>query len=126
MKTIQQGLAVALVAVTAAAALEAKARPDSGFETIACQAIEAQAVASFGVQFVIFHYRDLADRGRLGQLLRAHGRTNVQFEVRGGPWRTATVLRLRSCFGRGLLVFAVSGPALARGDDFLIRFPSEH
>jgi hypothetical protein len=86
--------------------------------------MEVEVAAKFGVRLVIFHYRDAADRNRLGQLLRAYDGTSVQFETPGGPWRAATVLRLKSCFGRGLLVFAISEPALARGDNFFIRFSS--
>ena len=91
---------------------------------IACQAMEVKASARFAIRLVVFHYRDQADRNRLGQLLRKYDGGNVQFETRGGPWRPATVLRLKTCFGRGLLVFSASGPKLARGDEFLIEFPS--
>jgi hypothetical protein len=102
------------------------ARSNSGTsaETIACRAIEAEVATRFAVSLVVFHYRGTADRDRLGQLLRKYDGGNVQFKTHGGPWRPATVLRLKTCFGRGLLVFSVSGPKLARGDEFMIEFPS--
>jgi hypothetical protein len=113
---------LALLVAIATPAL-ARSKPATEVESIACRAMEAEVSARFGVRVVIFHYRDAADRNRLGQLLRKYDGTTVRFETQGGSWRPATVLRLKTCFGRGLLIFAASEQALAQGDDFLIEFP---
>lgn len=88
--------------------------------------METGVSARFGVRLVIFHYRDPVDRDRLGRLLRQFDGATVQLQAGSGPWHTATVLRLKNCFGRGLLVFSNSEPALNRGDTFLVRFPRHH
>jgi hypothetical protein len=104
-------------------------------QTIACRVLEVEESAQYGVRLVIFHYRDESDRAKLGAFLRKDNGATVSFELPGGKWRAATVLRLRVCFGRGLLVFPLSRPrrhparhpaaqgaALARGDVILVRF----
>lgn len=109
-------------------------------QTIACRVLEAEESTRYGVRLVIFHYRDDAERAKLGALLRKDDGATVEFQSPGGKWRPATVLRLRICFGRGLLVYRLSraarraspalarrapanGSVLARGDVFFVRFP---
>jgi hypothetical protein len=116
-------LALVVLLIPMAAPASAPPKPATEVETIACRAMEAGVSTGFGVRIVIFHYRDAADRNRLGQLLRKYNGATVRFETQGGSWRPATLLRLKTCFGRGLLVVASSAPPLAHGDDFLIQFP---
>jgi hypothetical protein len=51
----------------------------------------------------------------------------VEFQMgEADGWRTATVARLKSCFGRGLLIVSSGqggGMKLAEGGTFLLRFP---
>ncbi len=90
---------------------------------VACRVLEAKESAQFGVRLAIFHYQNPSDRARLGALLRANDGKSVEFQERAGNWLPATVVRLKMCFGRGLLVYRLSAPPLAKGDQFLLRFP---
>lgn len=89
-----------------------------------CRVMEVAASAQFHVRLVIFHYRDAADRARLGELLRQYDGEAVQFQSGDGAWQNATVLRLKTCFGRGLLVFSTSVPPLAAKEEIVVRFPA--
>ncbi|HLI34848.1 MAG TPA: hypothetical protein VKW70_07375 [Terriglobia bacterium] len=92
---------------------------------IACRVMEGGASRQFGVSIVIFHYRDAADRDRLGNFLRHYDGTTVEFQVKNSAWQKATLLRLKTCFGRGLLIFPVSEVRLAPGDEFMLRSPRD-
>jgi uncharacterized protein YcfJ len=95
---------------------------------VACRVIEVHTSREPAVSVVVFHQRDKVDADRLSGLLRraVEGGT-VEFQLAEGPtWQQATVARLKSCFGRGLLI-VTSGPPgagpLSQGDTFLLRFP---
>ncbi len=92
---------------------------------IACRVMEVGASRQFGVSIAIFHYRDAADRDRLGSFLRHYTGTTVEFQMKNGAWQKATLLRLKTCFGRGLLIFPVSEVRLAPGDEFMLRSPRD-
>ena len=79
-----------------------------------------------GATAVIFHQSDKADGPRLGELLLAHSGEDVVFETRDGHAHSATVARVKSCFGRGLLLFATRDAQLAADDDFVLRFSQKH
>ncbi|HEY6293466.1 MAG TPA: hypothetical protein VI455_18085 [Terriglobia bacterium] len=70
---------------------------------------------------MIFHQADSSDRDQLGAFLKEHDASSVQFQTPQGSWQEATVFRLKTCFGRGLLVFPAGRAALAEGDRFLLR-----
>lgn len=89
--------------------------------TIACRALEAHAVENLGVSLVVFHHRDEAARGAMGELLRQHAGAAVEFQTRDGQWHAATLLRLKNCFGRGLLVFSTGSARLAEKEEFALR-----
>ena len=89
---------------------------------IACRVMEVFKAEPPGVTAVIFHQRDKADGPRLGELLLAHSGHEVEFEINGGKHQ-ATVFRVKSCFGRGLLIFASGEAKLAEKDAFVLRFP---
>ena len=95
-------------------------------ETVECRAMEVFEAERVGVRAVIFHQRDKADGPRLGGLLLAHSGEEAEFQTHDGRWHHATVARLKSCFGRGLLLFAASETKLTAGEDFVLRFPGSN
>jgi len=60
----------------------------------------------------------------LSALLRQHSGVIVEVQISGGGWQSATVVRLKSCFGRGLLVLPPDAPMPKDGDTFFLRFPA--
>jgi hypothetical protein len=76
------------------------------------------------VTVVVFHQQDEKERIRLGSLLRQHSGASVEFQAADGAWHTASVLRLKSCFGRGLLLFSAETTQLREKEEFLLRFSS--
>jgi len=90
-------------------------------ETLACRVIESKTAAGPRVRLVIFHQGDSSDRETLGTFLKAHDGGSIQFQTSRGSWQPATVFRLKTCFGRGLLVFSNDQADLAEGDRFLLR-----
>jgi hypothetical protein len=90
--------------------------------SVACRAMEVFEAEPPGATAVIFHQRDKADGPRLGELLLAHSGHEVEFESNDGKRHRAMVFRVKSCFGRGLLVFASHEVKLAAKDNFVLRF----
>lgn len=90
---------------------------------IVCRALEVKTVERMGVAFVLFHQASKGDSARLGELLRANDGASVEFETSDGKSHTATLLRLGTCFGRGLLVFPAGSARLSRQEQFWLRFP---
>jgi hypothetical protein len=91
---------------------------------VACRVLEVHTSAQPAVTMIVFHQQDQKDGTRLGSLLRQHSDASVQFQTADGTWHSATVARLKSCFGRGLLLFPSGGAPLAQGGKFLLKFPS--
>ncbi len=89
-------------------------------QTIACRALEAHTDGELKVTVVVFHQRDEANRSQLAALLRAHSGEMVEVQAGDGTWRRARMLRLKSCFGRGLLFVSAPAPISERSD-FLLR-----
>ncbi|HUL76427.1 MAG TPA: hypothetical protein VL691_04115 [Vicinamibacteria bacterium] len=100
------------------------ASPGSAAPAIPCRALEVHADPRLNVTVVVFHQRDDADRGKLGELLRGHDGTAIAFRTSDGAVHPATMMRLKSCFGRGLLVFPASAARLSEKDDFVIGEPA--
>jgi hypothetical protein len=98
-------------------------RPAASAETIACRVLEAHPSEHPKVTLVIFRHLDQNERARLGELLRERSGASVQFKVAAGKWRPATVLRLKSCFGRGALLIEGETAKLAEGNEFELQFP---
>jgi hypothetical protein len=72
---------------------------------------------------VVFHQADDASREALTAFLHTHSGDAVDVQMAstaGGRWR-GTVFRLKSCFGRGLLLFPGSAPSLKEGAKFRLR-----
>jgi hypothetical protein len=92
-------------------------------EAVACRAMEVHTDAVGRMTVVVFHHAEDASRGALAALLRAHSGDAVDVELdslASGKWR-GTVFRLRSCFGRGLLLLPASAPPLKEGAKFRLR-----
>jgi hypothetical protein len=111
------GLAVGLLTVTG----RVQSHAESAAETVACRVIESKRSSTLGVELVVFHHAEAASREQLSAFLENHDGSSVEFQTAGGDWQPATVFRLKSCFGRGLLVFPVARAHLPPGQTFLIR-----
>jgi hypothetical protein len=98
------------------------AQKETSVGTVECRVMEVFVADRLGATAVIFHQRDKADGPRLGELLLAHSGAEVEFQTRDGRWHRATVGRMKSCFGRGLLLFAAGEANLAENDEFVMRF----
>ena len=97
------------------------APPDA--ETIACRALEAHTDNELKVTAIVFHQRDQVQRAELATLLRGHSGEWVEVQAADGTWRRAHMLRLKSCFGRGLLLLPAPAP-ISEGGDFVLRLPA--
>jgi hypothetical protein len=89
---------------------------------VACRVLEAHASTHPAVIVVVFHQRDKADQARLASLLRNLTGESVELQASDGKWVSATVARLKSCFGRGLLLLPADGPPLKDGSTFVLQF----
>ena len=118
MKKYFCALFIFLLALLSAAA--ANPKPDNG--AISCRTMEVFVSAPLGVTAVVFHQSDKADGPRLGKLLLAHTSEQVEFETPDGKKHTATVERVKSCFGRGLLLFRTREAELSANQDFVVHF----
>jgi hypothetical protein len=55
-------------------------------------------------------------------LLRQHSGENVQVQIGDETPTNASVFRLKSCFGRGLLLLPADAPPLKDGATFVLKF----
>ena len=90
-------------------------------QTVACRVLEVHSTQAPGVSVVVFHQRDESQRDQLAALLRKQSGASVQFQTRDRQWHEATVLRLKSCFGRGLLLFPTGTAQVGEKDEFLLK-----
>jgi len=95
----------------------------SNADAIACQVIEAHANANPAATVVIFHQERKDDQARLGALLRAHSGEGAEIQISGAIWSSVTIFRLKSCFGRGLMVLPRGAPEMKEGTVFLLWLP---
>jgi len=108
----------------AAGAAQAQAASESApGGALVARALETHTSQRHGVTLVVFRQRDKSDGPRLGQLLRQHDGAPVEFETSDGRSHTATVFRLSTCFGRGLLVFPAGSAELPKREQFWLKFP---
>ncbi len=89
---------------------------------IACRVLEAHSSKQPAVTVVVFHHRDKQDQASLSSLLQQHSGERVDVQANDGKWQTATLVRLKSCFGRGLLLSPNGALQLKDGDEFFLRF----
>ncbi len=92
---------------------------------VACRVMEAHTSAELHVTTVVFHQQNKNDGPRLGALLGKHSGASVEFQTADGAWHRAQIFRLKSCFGRGLLVFAAGEAQLPERKDFGLKFPAD-
>lgn len=76
-----------------------------------------------GIRVIIFHQRDKADGPHLGSFLLAHSGEEMELGTAGGRRCRATVFRVKSCFGRGLVMVPTSTLRLGEHDEFTLRLP---
>jgi hypothetical protein len=98
--------------------------PTPDAETIACRALEVHTDDELKVTVVVFHQRDQAQRSRLATLLREHSGEMVEVQTGDGAWRRARLVRLKSCFGRGLLLVPAPAP-FSEHAEFVLRMPGK-
>jgi hypothetical protein len=92
--------------------------------SVQCRVLESHVSKQPAAGLVVFHQRDKPDQPRLSALLQQYSGTVIDLQINGGNWQRATVVRLKSCFGRGLLVFPPDAPMPEDGGTFLLRFPA--
>jgi hypothetical protein len=113
-----------LFALLAIAAGSNQIATHSVTDLVQCRVLESHASKQPAAEFVVFHQRDKQDQSRLSALLQQHSGAVVDLQISGGNWQSATVVRLKSCFGRGLLVLPPDALMPKDGDTFLLRFPA--
>ncbi|HYM06574.1 MAG TPA: hypothetical protein VEU11_08440 [Terriglobales bacterium] len=115
-----------LLLLPVASAQQLQHRPlEQNPRVVACRVKEAHASRDPAAGLVVFTQRDKAEAERFRALLhRAEEGGPVEFQSSdGGAWQAASVVRLKSCFGRGLLVLPAGTVPPAEGGTFLLRFP---
>jgi len=91
---------------------------------IACRALETRTDDELKVTVVVFHQRDEGQRSQLAELLRGHSGQMVEVQTADGAWHRARMVRLKSCFGRGLLLLPAPAPFPER-TEFVLRLPGD-
>jgi len=123
-KIIAHGIAVLFLVSPVLSGSQAAPPASPQAATIACRALEAHTDDELKVTVVVFHQRDEAQRSQLATLLREHSGQMVEVRASDGSWRRARMVRLRSCFGRGLLLLPVPAP-FSEHAEFALRLPAE-
>lgn len=92
---------------------------------VACHALEVHSNAQPAVTILVFNQKNKDDHERLSDLLKDNEGAAVEVKAADGAWHKASVARLRSCFGRGLLFFSGESSPVEEKDDFVLRFPAK-
>jgi hypothetical protein len=100
-----------------------QARDETSTNVVVCRVLETHTSTNPAVTVVVFHQRNKQDQARLGALLRQNDGADVEVQVANAEWRKAVVERLRSCFGRGLLILPANATAPRDGEAFIVKFP---
>jgi|SRR5579872_1521470 len=90
--------------------------------TIACSVLEAHTNRDLGVSAAVFHRRNKDEAARFSALLKEHTDASVEFQTTDSAWHKASVARLKSSFGSGLLLFAADSAQLKEKDIFVLKF----
>ncbi len=111
-------------AVPSLAARQTPAHPNvaADSDTVQCRVLEAHASAAPAVLVIIFHQQQKQDQPRLSALIKENSGSDAEVQSGGGAWTKSIVFRLRTCFGRGMLILPPGDKALKDGDTFRIRF----
>ncbi len=115
---------VAVSVVPVLAARQAASHPSPAPESAAveCRVLEAHESAAPAALVVIFHQQMKNDQPRLSALIKANSGSDADIQVGSAEWIKVPVFRLRTCFGRGMLILPAGIAALKDGDTFRIRF----
>lgn len=95
---------------------------DATDSTIECRVIEAHLGAHPAVLAVVFHQAEKADQPRLALLLLQHSGEEANVRIGADTHAAGTVFRLKSCFGRGLLLLPADTPPLKDRATFVLEF----
>lgn len=98
------------------------ANPVSESAIVQCRVLEAHASGSPAALVVIFHQQVKKDQPRLSALIKANSGSDAEIQIGGAAWTKAPIFRLRTCFGRGMIILPAERAALKDGDTFRIRF----
>jgi hypothetical protein len=90
---------------------------------VTCRILEVHANKDPGVVLVIFHQRDKQDQPRFAALLKQSSGGTIQIRPSGAQWQSAAVIRLKSCFGRGMLILPAGTTSLKEHADLMVKFP---
>lgn len=116
-------LTISVFAATVSIAPSIGARQAAaGTNIINCRALESHSSATPPVIAIVFHQRDKQDQPRFAVLLTQNSGSTVAVQSGNSPWVNATVVRLKSCFGRGLLLLSSGSLAIKDGDSFRVKF----
>ena len=118
------GTVFALLLACAVGSAPAKAprHPAEAPSGVACRALEVHADAASRITAVVFHHAGESSRAPLAEFLRAHSGAAVEVQIEGSTDSPGqgTVFRLKSCFGRGLLLLPAEA-AMKEGTVFHLR-----
>jgi hypothetical protein len=113
-------------ATSTAPAAQAKPAAKSGDpNTVECHALETHEDAQPAITVVVFNQRDKDDHVRLSDLLKENEGATVSVKTEDGKWHSACVVRLKSCFGRGMLFLSGEGAQIKERENFALRFPAK-
>lgn len=116
--------AVPLFAAPGQTASHQNTAPQSG--VVDCKVLEAHTGSAPAVLVVIFHQNKKQDQPRLAELLKHNSGSSAEVQLGAGAWTKVNVFRLRTAFGRGMLLLPAGSMALKDGDTFRIRFAAAH
>jgi hypothetical protein len=91
-------------------------------DTISCRVLESHTSEHPAVIAIVFHQSNRDDQQRLGTLLEGLPDERVEMQTGSDAWIGVTVARLKSCFGRGLLLLPADVPAPKDGSTFVLKF----
>jgi len=97
----------------------------SPLNAVACRVMESFPDQRLGVSAVLFHQRDKPDGPVLGEFLLAHSGQVAEIETADGRSHRVTVFRVKSCFGRGLLLLS-NAVKLAPKDQFVLNLATRN
>lgn len=120
MKVVAFTLAVLVLVLPVLSREQNRQVPTAVVETISCRALEVHTDDTLRVNVIVFHQRDEGQRSQLTELLREHSGAMVEIQTAAGTWRSARMVRLKSCFGRGLLILPAPAPVSERAG-FILR-----
>ena len=104
------------------AVLAAQTQPSPNAVTIACRALEVHEDLELKTAVIVFHQADQSQGSELAVLLRDHSGQTVEIQGADGGWHSARMDRMKTNFGRGMLLLASPSP-VAEHSQFLLRVP---